>query len=163
MQKTLVRRSEIRLVGISVNTSYQQEADKMKGHIFPCVKKYFDETLYERISNRKKPGTTFCTYTNYESDYRGMFTYFIGEEVLSFDFLPEGFEKLVIPEQKYVRFTTLSAPMPDVLENSWDRIRKMSTDELGGKLNYHTDFEIYDERASDHQNIILDIYVGLQS
>lgn len=28
---------------------------------------------------------------------------------------------------------------------------------------YKTDFEIYDERAADHQNIVLDLYIGITS
>ena len=38
----------------------------------------------------------------------------------------------------------------------------MSPRELGGKRKYETDFEIYDERATDHQNIVLDLYIGIQ-
>jgi predicted transcriptional regulator YdeE len=76
--------------------------------------------------------------------------------------LPEGFQTLVIPKQQYVKFTTRPAPMPDVILNAWKEIWKMSPNELGGKRCYLTDFEIYDERAADHQNIVLDICVGIQ-
>lgn len=69
MQKTLITKPETILVGISVRTSYELEQDKMKGNIFPCVRRYFHEKLFEKISNRAKPDTTFCTYTDYDSDY----------------------------------------------------------------------------------------------
>jgi len=163
MQKTTIKKSEIKLVGISVRTSYKQELDKMKGNIFPCVKRYYHEIHIEKIPNRKKPGTTFCVYTQYDSDYKGAYTYFLGEEVTAFNSsLPEGFQKLTIPKQQYVKFTTGPAPMPDVIVNAWKEIWKMTPEDLGGKRCYDTDFEIYDERASDHQNIILDIYVGIK-
>ncbi|MCB1108951.1 MAG: GyrI-like domain-containing protein, partial [Chlamydiia bacterium] len=71
MQPESVTLPEIKLVGICVRTSYQQELDKMKGNIFPCVRRYFHEGLAEQISNRKKPGTTFCAYTDYQTDYTG--------------------------------------------------------------------------------------------
>ncbi len=161
MQKTATKKPEIKLVGISVSTSYQQELDKVKGNIFPCVLKYYHGLLYEKIPNRKKPGTTFCAYTDYESDYKGTYTYFIGEEVTSFDNLPGEFQTLIIPEQHYAKFTTLPAPMPDVIVNAWNEIWKIPPQQLGGKRRYLTDFEIYDERAADHQNIVLDIYVGI--
>ena len=45
---------------------------------------------------------------------------------------------------------------------STKEIWKMSAAELGGKRRYQTDFEIYDERAADHQNIVLDIFVGIE-
>lgn len=162
MQRLSITKPEIKLVGICVRTSYAQELDKMKGRIFPCVQRYFHGALFEKIPNRKQPGTTFCAYTDYETDYTGAYTYFIGEEVSSFDHsLPEGFQKLVIPSQQYVKFTTKPAPMPDVIVNAWKEIWDMSPKELGGKRCYKTDFEIYDERAVDHQNIILDVYVGI--
>lgn len=162
MQQSLTARPEIKLVGISVRTSYEQELDKMKGHIFPCVQRYFHSALFEKIPHRSKPGTTFCAHTDYESDHRGGYTYFIGEEVSSLDDrLPEGFKKLVIPKQEYAKFTTKPAPMPDVIVNAWRDIWKMTPAQLGGKRAYQTDFEIYDERASDHQKIVLDLYVGI--
>ena len=163
MEKTKINKSEIKLVGISVRTSYDQELDKMKGNIFPCVQRYYHSALYEKISNRKRPGTTFCAYTEYDSDYKGAYTYFIGEEVTAFDSsLLEGFQKLVSPKQQSVKFTTGPAPMPDVIVNAWKEIWEMTPEDLGGKRSYDTDFEIYDERASDHQNIILDIYIGIK-
>jgi predicted transcriptional regulator YdeE len=39
----------------------------------------------------------------------------------------------------------------------------MTPKDLEGERCYQTDFEIYDERASDHQKIVLDVYVGIQS
>lgn len=162
MRQTSVKKPEIKLVGICVRTSYQQELDKMTGNIFPCVQRYFHGALFDKIPHRTKPGTTFCAYTDYESDYTGAYTYFIGEEVSSFESsIPEGFQKLIIPNQHYVKFTTRPAPMPDVIVNAWQKIWNMPHTQLGGKRRYHTDFEIYDERAANHQNIVLDIFVGI--
>lgn len=164
MQKELVTKPEIKLVGISVRTNNEQELDKMKGNILPCIQKYFHQGLAEKISNRKRPGTTFCAYTDYETDYNGAYTYFIGEEVSSFNTeLPEGFQQLVIPKQQYTKFTTSPAPMPDVIVNAWREIEEMSSKQLGGHRSYKTDFEVYDERAADHQNIVLDLYIGIES
>ena len=163
MQQTTTERPEIALVGIRVRTSYQQELDKIGGKIFPCVQRYFHGALFEKIPNRKNPGTTFCAYTDYESDYRGAYTYFIGEEVNSCeDVLPEGFCRLNIPRQHYAKFTTGPAPMPDVIVSAWKAIWEMSPRELGGKRRYQTDFEIYDERAMDHNRIVLDLYIGIE-
>lgn len=163
MQKELVTRPEIKLIGICVRTSYEQELDKMKGHIFPCVQKYFHQGLAEKIANRKRIGTTFCAYTAYETDHLGAYTYFIGEEVSSFNGeLPEGFQQLVIPQQQYAKFTTGPAPMPDVIVNAWTEIWATPSAQLGGRRSYKTDFEIYDERAADHQKIVLDLYIGIE-
>ena len=38
----------------------------------------------------------------------------------------------------------------------------MSSDDLGGKRTYSTDFEVYDKRAKDYSNTILDVYIAIQ-
>lgn len=120
MQKEMITLPEIKLVGITVRTNNKLEADNATGNIFPCVQKYFYQGLAEQIANRKKPGTTFCAYTDYETDHNGDYTYFIGEEVSDFQTeLPQGFEKLTIPKQTYANFTTNPAPMPNVTLNAW--------------------------------------------
>ncbi|OJU82500.1 MAG: AraC family transcriptional regulator [Chlamydia sp. 32-24] len=164
MQKELVKMSEIKLIGLCVRTSYEQEINKMKGSIFPCVQKYFHQRLAKKILNCKSSGTTYCAYTKYESEHKGAYTYFIGEEVCEFTTeLQEGFRQLVIPKQQYAKFTTTPAPMPDVIVNAWEEIWEMTPKQLGGHRSYKTDFEVYDERATDHKNIVLDLYIGLQS
>ncbi|MBS0287513.1 MAG: GyrI-like domain-containing protein [Proteobacteria bacterium] len=152
---------EKKLIGIQVRTNNQTEIDPMTGKIFPIVRRYFHEQLAEKIPNRTKPGTTFCCYTDYESDHHGDYTYFIGEEVDSLNNVPADFETLIIPAQSYAKFTTLPAPMPDVVRNAWFSIWKMTESDLGGKRRYATDFEIYDERASDHQKIVMDLFIGI--
>ena len=163
MQKSLIELPEMRLVGITARTNNKTEADKMKGKIWPCVQRYFHQQLFDQIQNRKKPGITICAYTEYESDYTGDYTYFIGEEVTSHTDIPEGFDKLLIPAQNYAKFTTGPDAMPDVLIKAWNQIWTMTPKDFGGKRNYHTDFELYDERAQDHQKVVLDIFIGLCS
>ena len=151
------------LIGMNVRTSYEHETNWKQGRIFPCVQEYFHSNVAERIPFKKRPGTTICAYTDYESDYRGAYTYFIGEEVLS---APEpivpGLSRLIIPAQNYAKFTPSPAPMPDVIINGWKEIWEMSSEQMGGNRRYLTDFEVYDKRAADHSNIVLDILIGLQ-
>lgn len=161
MKKSQGSLAEKKLIGIQVRTNNQTEVDPLTGKIFPIVKRFFHEQLSAKIPNRIKPGTTFCCYTNYESDHTGDYTYFIGEEVTSLQDVPAGFETLIIPAQTYAKFTTPPAPMPDVVRNAWFSIWTMTDSDLGGKRRYLTDFEIYDERASDHQNIVMDLYIGI--
>jgi predicted transcriptional regulator YdeE len=52
--------------------------------------------------------------------------------------------------------------MPQVVREPWFAIWNMSPVELGGARSYLTDFEIYDERAVDHEKIVLDICIGLK-
>lgn len=161
MKKTSEELPAMRLAGRTVRTNNAAEADWMAGEIFPCVMAYFHEGVAETIPNRKRPGVTICAYTDYESDHTGDYTYFVGEEVSAEAELPEGLEWLVIPAQNYAKFTTEPGAMPDVLRNAWEEIWEMGPAEFGAPRRYHTDFELYDERAADEQNVVLDLYIGL--
>jgi predicted transcriptional regulator YdeE len=164
MQKTTTHLPEIKLVGITTRTNNARifEADPSVNPIAATVQKYFHGGLSQNITHRKKPGTTYCAYTDYESDVNGDYTYFIGEEVSSFEDVPEGFSKITIPPQTYAKFTNGPAAMPEVCVNLWQKIWQMSVEDLGGDRGYRTDFELYDERATDHANVELDIFIGLQ-
>jgi predicted transcriptional regulator YdeE len=161
MQKITIQLPEIKLVGLKVRTSNKAEIDFARGKIFPTVQKYFHENIATLISLRKKPGTTLCVYTEYESDHNGEYSYLIGEEVESFADMPVGLERHTIAAQSYTKFTNGPAAMPDAVREPWFKIWAMNDEELGGRRRYHADFEVYDERAADHQNMVLDIYIGL--
>lgn len=161
MKKMTIKLPEIKLAGIKVRTNNVNEMNPAAAKISPTVQRYFHNELSANILNRKKMGTTFCVYTDYESDHTGDYTYFIGEEVSSFADLPEDLATHTIPPQTYTKFTTEPGPMPDVLIGAWHKIWGMTTADFGGKRNYFADFEVYDERASNHQQVVLDIYIGI--
>lgn len=162
MKKIETYQPEKKIVGIKIRTNNKFETNTLEGKIFPIVKRYFHQNIAARIPNRLHPETTYCIYTEYESDHQGDYTYFIGEEVRSFAGIPADLETLIIPSQKYTRFTSGPDSMPDVVRKPWQKIWEMTPSELGGIRSYISDFEIYDERSKDHQNIILDIYIGIQ-
>lgn len=162
MLKTLVKRDAFIVLGLKVRTNNKTEIDPIQGKIFPCIQKYFHQNLAAQIPNRVNPGTTYCVYAEYESDHTGNYTYLIGEEVSSDLNIPENLEVLTIPAQVYTMFTNGPGPMPEVIRQPWLEIWQMSPNELGGERNYQADFEVYDERATDHQNIVLDIYIGVK-
>jgi predicted transcriptional regulator YdeE len=162
MQKTSITLPEIRLVGLTVRTRNKDELDWQNGKMFPCVQRYFHNSIADKIPNRKKPGTTFCVYTDYESDFTGNYTYLIGEEVTAFaNNLAEDLQTHIIPAQTYAKFTNGPAAMPNVVKEPWYKIWVMNAGDFGGKRTYIADFEVYDERAADHNNVVLDIYVGI--
>lgn len=166
MLKTIVTHPGLNLVGITTRTNNAKifEADPSTNPIAVTVQKYFHNGLAEKINNRKNPGTTFCIYTQYESDVNGDYTYFIGEEVDSFEQVEGDFETLTIPSQQYAKFTNQRpAPMPGACINMWQNIWKMSPAELGGQRAYVADFEVYDERSRDHNNVTLDVYISIDT
>lgn len=161
MQKSIVTLQEQKLAGLSARTDNNNEMTA-GAKIAPLVNRYFQENLSGKILNRKRPGTTICTYSEYESDYKGKYTYFIGEEIGNFEKLPEGFKVTKIPGQRYVKFTTDPGKRADISIETWQKIWNMSSEELGGERSYLTDFEVYDERAVDPKNSIIDIYIGIK-
>ncbi|MEN8237411.1 MAG: GyrI-like domain-containing protein [Pseudomonadota bacterium] len=162
MKKTMIDLPEAMFVGLTVRTNNANERDPSKAKIAATVQRYHQEDMPDQIEDRIRPGVTFCVYTDYESDFAGDYTFFIGEEVEDFEYIPEGFRTLMIPPQSYTRFTTKSGPMPDVVIGAWQNIWKMSPQELEGARSYIADFEVYNERAADPQNTVLDIYVGVE-
>ena len=162
MQKFTIHLPEIKLLGITARTSNAAEMNPATAKIGPIMQQYMQNGIAQGTPNRKKPGTTFCVYTDYESDFTGAYTYFIGEEVTAFDNLPESLERHIIPAQIYKKFTTEPGPMPDVVIKAWQEIWQMPTEKLGGKRSYRSDFEMYDERAADYHKAVLAIYIGIE-
>lgn len=161
MKKEVVCLPELTLIGISARTNNKNETAPETAKILPIVQRYFHQTLADKILNRVKPATTYCVYTDYVSDEFGDYTYFIGEAVHECSDVPEGFSKIIIPAQTYTKFTNGPGTMPDVCMNAWKEIWNMSSETLGGQRAYRADFEIYDERAQDHHQVELDIYIGI--
>jgi predicted transcriptional regulator YdeE len=164
MFKTITQLDEIKLIGITcrTNNAHVFKSDPSTNPIALAVQKYVHEHLAEKINDRSAPGITYCVYTQYESDVNGEYTYFIGEEVSSFEKRPEGFQTLLIPAQTYAKFTNEPGPMPQVCIEMWNNIWTMTDSDLGGQRAYIADMEVYDERSHDHQNVTLDIYIGIK-
>jgi predicted transcriptional regulator YdeE len=161
MQSSREQLPAIQLIGITTRTNNRQEMDPTTAKIGKTVQHYMEAGLADTIPARVKPCTTFCVYTDYESDYTGDYTYFIGEMVSSLDKVPEGLKPLTIAAHAYTKFTTAPGPMPNVCIQAWQTIWQMTPEQLGGKRSYVADFEIYDERAADFEKTVLDIYIGI--
>ncbi|HEX4045183.1 MAG TPA: AraC family transcriptional regulator, partial [Gammaproteobacteria bacterium] len=47
--------------------------------------RFWSQNIGAQLSNRKNPGVTLSVYTEYDSNEHDDYTYFIGEEVNSFE------------------------------------------------------------------------------
>jgi predicted transcriptional regulator YdeE len=162
MDKTQVSVSNTLLMGIQVRTHYQSELNPLTSKIGPCIQRYWQEGIANQLVNRVNPGRLFAVYTDYESDQTGGYTYFLGEEVSSIDNIPEGLSTITLPYGTYTRFTTQPAPLPHVIIDAWYNIWQMTSEDIGGMRTFHSDFEIYDDRAANPMAAIVDIYVGIE-
>src|SRR3990167_5606183 len=155
MKKETVTCPEIKLVGISVRTNNAKEMKPGTGLIPECIGKYFSNGVAEGIDHRKNPQVTYCAYYDYENDHTGDYTFLIGEEVDSLETIPEGLTGCTIEAQNYIKHTSEPGPMPQVVINMWQQIW---TQNLGAERSYKGDFELYDARAMDPQDTVVDIY-----
>ena len=162
MKKELTHKSEIKLIGLIARTNNKNEMNPETAKIGALAGNYWGQNIAIQIPNRKNPGVTLSVYTNYASDEHGDYTYFIGEEVDSFDNVPASFKQLVIPAGKYQKFTTSSGKMPQIVIEAWQQIWKMSVNDFGSKRAYQADYEVYDQRAMDPNNTSLDIFIGIE-
>lgn len=162
MQKELTTQAAIKLVGLSTRTNNKNEMDPTKAKIGNLISQYWQQGWNELTPHQKHPNITFAAYTNYDSDEHGDYTYFYGVEVSSFDDMPSELTQLTIPAGKYQKITTEQGTMPMNLINAWMAIWQMTEHDFGGKRCYGVDFEVYDERASDLANSIVDIYIGIK-
>lgn len=161
MNKEKIKRNGFTLIGIETRTNNKNEMNSTTGKIGPLINAYFSNQFSGQFNHRINPGVTYIAYTNYESNEHGEYTVFIGEEVETLenqDF--SQFTQLDIPASSYQKFTTEPGKLPDIVIGAWQNIWGMTPSDLGSKRKYHTDFEIYDQRATDPHNAVVDIFIG---
>lgn len=153
----------IKLVGITGRTNNKAEMDPQNAIIGKTMQRFFDDTISQKIQHAVNPMEFFAVYTQYESDHTGDYTYFFGQEVSSFNNVENGLETLIIPAQNYIQITTNPGKMPHVVIDAWINIWTMTPAQLGGQRAYIADFERYDQKSSNPENSIVDIFIGIKN
>jgi predicted transcriptional regulator YdeE len=148
----------IKLVGITARTSNLKEFIPTEAQIGKTFGRYVIEDVASKIQNRICAGKTYLAYTDYENDYKGEYTFFIGEEVSSFDH--QIFDQLEIQPGTFEKFTTATGKIPDVVLQEWQKIWQLLDVHTPGKRRYATDFEIH--HYNDLNQATVDIYIGLK-
>jgi CubicO group peptidase (beta-lactamase class C family)/predicted transcriptional regulator YdeE len=148
------------VVGISARTSNAREmtADGVIGKQWG---RFMQEGTFGKIPS-KADSSIVAVYTDYASDHDGEYTYLLGARVTSDVQVPEGMVAKKIPPGRFAVFTSEKGPAPKVVPELWMRINSLPKTVTGGSRTYRADFEIYDERAMDPQNLQMDAYVGIQ-
>lgn len=101
------------LVGLKVRTRNADEMNPETAKIGPLV------AAFKNLGQNHSPQDTYCVYTDYESDFNGAYTFFIG---VTSDETPKApFETLHISEQTYLKFTPSRGPMPQAVINAWQK------------------------------------------
>ena len=148
------------VVGISTRTS---NAEEMSGKaVIPQQwDRFMKEGLLNKIPN-KVDSNILALYADYESDANGAYTFMIGAQVRSVDDLPPGMVSKQVPAGRYALFVSEKGFVGKIVPQSWSRILALPKSSPGGNRTYEADFEVYDHRAADPQNAVVDIYVGIK-
>ena len=162
MKKEKIHLNQLMLAGITIRTNNKNEMNPSTGKIDSLVQHYWENKIANKILHRANAGLTYIAYTDYESNEHGEYTFLVGEAV-SVNIPQSDFRILTIPAGTFQKFTTDSGKMPEVIIQTWQNIWKMDATQLGGKRKYFADFEVYDRRAMDINNAIVDIYIGLNN
>jgi predicted transcriptional regulator YdeE len=160
MNPRVVEKAGFTVIGISARTSNAKEVTD-EGVIGKMWARLFQEGVLAKIPN-KADQNIVAVYTEYAGDHNGEYTYMLGARVTSDSEVPAGMVANKIAAQKFAIFTSEKGPAQKVVPQVWMKINSLPQTAVGGDRNYKADFEIYDERASDPQNLQMDVYVGIK-
>jgi predicted transcriptional regulator YdeE len=148
------------LAGISVRTTNAEEAGP-NGRLPQHWETYFRANIASQIGGNN-PHLIYSLYTDYESDATGAYTVLIGHEAGDDAVLAENYyDRTVIPESKYLVFTTKKGPVYEVVAQAWGEIWKYFNESLEART-YTGDFELYDSRNFDPTNTEVQIYIAIK-
>jgi predicted transcriptional regulator YdeE len=157
---TVVHKESFAVVGISVRTSNAREVTA-DGVIGKQWGRLIQEGLLAKIPN-KADHSIIAVYTDYASDHNGEYTFLLGARVTPDADVPRGMVVRQIPGGKFAVFTSEKGPAAQVVPVVWMKINSLPRTAIGGDRTYKADYEIYDERARDPQNVVVDVYVGIK-
>lgn len=141
------------VVGISVQTTNAN--NQAATDIGALWQKFMGENIAANIPN-KIDDTVYSVYCRYESDYTAPYTTLLGCKVSSIENIPDGFDHIEIDNGNYEQFTASGNLNEGVIYKTWVDIWNTDLPRA-----YTTDFEMYDKKAADPNNAIVDIFIAL--
>jgi predicted transcriptional regulator YdeE len=160
MNPRAVQQEGFTVVGIAVRTSNVQQATPER----PIGKQWerlFKEGILAAIPN-KTDGNIVALYTEYASDKDGEYTYVLGARVTKVESLPAGMVAKNVPAGRYAVFTSERGPVQRVVVEMWQRVWATPKSAMGGDRSYRADFEVYDQRAQNPADSVVDLYIGIR-
>lgn len=160
MNPKAVQQEGFTVVGIAVRTSNREQATPARP-IGTLWERLFKEGVLGAIPN-KADGKIVALYTEYASDKDGEYTYVLGARVSKVETLPAGMVAKNVPAGRYALFTSDEGPVQKVVVAMWRRVWETPISALGGDRAYKADFEVYDERARNPADSVVDLYIGVR-
>jgi predicted transcriptional regulator YdeE len=155
-----VQQEAFTVVGISVRTSNAEQMTPAR----PIGKQWerlFQEGLLAAIPNKSDP-KIIAVYSDYASDKDGEYNYLLGARVTKVENLPAGMVVKNVPAGRYAVFTSERGSVQKVVVEMWQRVWATPKSELGGDRTYKADFEVYDQRAQNPADAVVDLYIAVR-
>ncbi|OZQ73521.1 AraC family transcriptional regulator [Paenibacillus odorifer] len=170
MNTYFVEKAKMTLAGVSIRTTNEVEMGP-DGGLPQLWETYFQSNIAGQVAT-VNPEYIYALYTDYESDASGAYTVVIGHEVaeerhlegnqLEENGLEESqFTYAVVPESKYMVFTTKKGPVFEVVAQAWGEIWAYFKQSREART-YTGDFEIYDSRNFDPADTQVEIYIAIE-
>ncbi|MFS0859085.1 zinc ribbon domain-containing protein [Paenibacillus taichungensis] len=142
-----------RLAGVSARTTNAIEISG-KGCIQGLWNNYFAS------DHQPAPeAARYGCYADYTDGIHGEYTILVGHEVGPDEALPEGVNSVELPPATYAVFTSRKGPMAEVVGEAWGAVWAWNNQ---GERTFTGDFELYDERSLDPDNVQVDLYIAVR-
>jgi len=148
------------VVGITGRTSNANEMTP-QAIIGKLWGRLMQENLLAKIPNRADENIV-AVYTDYASDHNCDYTYTRGAKVTRESEIPAGMVATKVVTGKYADFASERGPANKVVPEIWQKINSLPKSAPGGDRTYQSDFEVYDQRARNSQDAVIDVFVGIR-
>lgn len=140
-----------------MRTNFAKEAGG-QGAIAGLWQNAIQNNTLDQIQNRASDGVV-VVYSDFTP--AGDYTYTLGYRVTSADKVPDGMVARTVHAGKYAVLTSDTGAPQVVIPALWQRITRMTPDEIGGARAYQTDFETYGE-ITDWSSMQVTAHIGLK-
>ncbi|SFF41728.1 Predicted transcriptional regulator YdeE, contains AraC-type DNA-binding domain [Paenibacillus algorifonticola] len=167
MKSTLEQQAALRLMGIGVRTTNQEEAGQ-SGRIPALWTRYFQLEGVEASKAQAQDDFIYGVYTDYETDASGAYTAFIGRtydldlSITTGTAAPADMQQIVVPGSMYRVFETRRGRVPQVVIEAWQDIWAYY-ETAAEQRAYSGDFERYDKNAFQDGEAVVRIYIAIKS
>ncbi len=155
VEPEIVSRKEFAILGIAVRTSNKAEADPELAKIPGLWRRFFENVIPAKLSDKKHAGLIFGVYTNYESDHTGLYDLVACYEAQSLLHVPKDMVGMTVSAGRYMVFHA-RGQMPEALIKTWGDVWSYFANNGRYQRAYTTDFELYLEEKG------ADIYIALK-
>jgi predicted transcriptional regulator YdeE len=160
MGPKIIERPAFAVVGLVTRTTNAREMTP-DGLIGKQWMRLMKENLLAQIPN-KADDNIVAVYTDYANDENGEYTYVLGARVTTTEKIPDGMGSRTVPAGRYAVYTSEKGPAQKVVPAAWKRVYETPKSTPAGVRVYRADYELYDERARNPEESIVELYVGVK-